>query len=60
MTKEQLLEWIGYDKMNQAHALSYDETLFLSYHKVPKVKIVCSYSKEGNLYWLEDSPLTQL
>ena len=29
-----------------------------SYQKVPKVKIACSYSKEGDLYWLEDSPLT--
>ena len=30
--------------------LSYDETLFLSYQKVPKVRIACSYSKEGGLY----------
>ena len=26
-----------------------------SCQKVPKVKIACSYSKEGDLYWLEDS-----
>ena len=37
---------MGYNKMNQSHGLSYDETLFLSYQKVPKVKIVCSYSKD--------------
>ena len=43
--------------MNQSHSLSYDETMFLSYQKVSKVKIGCSYSKEGGLYWLEDSPL---
>ena len=43
--------------MNQSHSLSYDETMFLSYQKVLKVKIACSYSKEGGLYWLEDSPL---
>ena len=45
--------------MNQSHGLSYDETLFLSYQKVLKVKIVCSYSKEEeDIYLLEDSPLT--
>ena len=43
--------------MNQSEGLSYDETLFLSYQKVTKVKIACSYSKEGDLYWLKDSPL---
>ena len=48
---------MGYNKMNRSHCLSYDETMFLSYQKVPKVKIACSYSKEGGLYWLEDSPL---
>ena len=37
--------------------MSYNETLFLSYDKVLKMKIVCSYSKEGDPYWLEDSPL---
>ena len=43
--------------MNQSHGLSYDETL--SYQKVLKVKIVCSYSKEEeDIYLLEDSPLT--
>ena len=30
-------------------------TLVPSCQKVPKVKIACSYSKEGDLYWLEDS-----
>ena len=33
--------------MNQYHGLLHDETLFLSYQKLPKVKIACSYSKEG-------------
>ena len=32
--------------MNQCHGLSYDETLFLSYQKVPKIKIACSYEKK--------------
>ena len=32
--------------MNQYHGLLYDETLFLSYQKLPKVKIACSYSKK--------------
>ena len=45
---------------NQSYSFSYDETLFLSYQKIPKVKIACSYSKEGDLYCLEDSPLWQL
>ena len=36
--------------MNQSHALPYDETLFLSCQKVPKVKIACSYSNVGDLY----------
>ena len=48
--KEQLLKWMSYNKMNQSHGLTYNETLFLSYQKVPKVKIACSYSKEGGLY----------
>ena len=43
--------------MNQSHGLPYDETLFLNYQKVPKAKIVCSYSKEGDFYWLEDTLL---
>ena len=43
---------MSYNKMNQSPGLSYDETLFLSYQKVPQVKIACSYSKEGDLYWL--------
>ena len=29
-----------------------------SCQKVPKVKIAYSCSKEGDLYWLEDSALT--
>ena len=51
---------MNYNKMNRSHSLLYDEKLFLSYQKVPKVKIACSYSKEGDLYWLEDAPLTLL
>ena len=43
--------------MNQSYGSSYDETLFLSYQEVTGVKIACSSSKEGDLYWLEDSPL---
>ena len=50
---------MGYNKMNQSNDLSYDETLFLNYQKVPKVKIACSYSMESDLYRLEESPLTQ-
>ena len=42
--------------MNQSHDLSYDETLFLRYQKIPKVKIDCFYSDEGKLKWLEHSP----
>ena len=56
--KEQLLKWMSYNYMNQFDDLSYDETLFLSCQKVTKVKIACFYSKEGDVYWLEDSPLT--
>ena len=40
---------MGYNKMNQSHGLSCDETLFLSYQKVPEVKIACPYSKDGGL-----------
>ena len=58
MIKEQFLKLLSDNKMNQSHGLSDDETLFLSYQKVPKLKIVCSYSKEGDLFWLEDSALT--
>ena len=36
--------------MNQCHGLSSDKTLLLSYEKVPRVKIACSYSMEGDLY----------
>ena len=31
--------------MDQSYGLPCDGTLFLSYQKVPKVNIVCSYSK---------------
>ena len=41
---------MSYNKINQSHGLSYDETLFLTYQKVPNVKIDRSYSKEGDLY----------
>ena len=41
---------MDYNKMNQSHDLSYDETMFFSYQKVPEVKIACSYSKEGGIY----------
>ena len=40
--------------MNQSYGLSFVETLFLSYWECPKVEIVCSYSKEVDLYLLED------
>ena len=49
---------MSYNRINQSRNLSYDETLFLSYWKVPEVKIASSYSKEGDISWLEDSPLT--
>ena len=47
--KEQLLKRMSYNKMNQSHGLSYDKTLFLSCQKASKVKIACSYSKDGDL-----------
>ena len=37
--------------------MRYDEALSLSYQKVPKVKIACSNSKDGYVYWLGNSPL---
>ena len=40
---------------DQSYGLSCDETLFLSCQKVPKVSISCFYSKEGDLYCLENS-----
>ena len=40
---------MSYNKMNQSHGLSNDETLFLSYQKG---KEACSYSKERDPYWL--------
>ena len=46
--------------MNQSQGLSCDQTLFLSYQKVPKVKTAWFYSKDGDLYWLEDSLLRWL
>ena len=59
MIKQQFLKWMNYNKMNQSYdGLSYDETLFLSYQKIQKVQIYFYYPKEGDLYWLEDSPLT--
>ena len=60
MIKEQLLKWMSCDKMNQSQGLSYDQTLFLSYQKIPKLKIAWFYSKDGDLYWLEDSLLRWL
>ena len=51
---------MGYNKMNQSHDLTYDETMSLSDLKAPEVKIACSYSKEDGPFWLEDSPLTNL
>ena len=46
--------------MNQSHSLSFDETLFLRNKILPNVKIVCSYSKEGDICCLEDTPLRLL
>ena len=43
---------------DQSYSFSYDETSFLSYQKIPELKSGCSYSKEGDLYCLEDSLLT--
>ena len=37
--------------------LSCDKFMFLDHQKVPKVENACSYSKEGGLCWLKDSPL---
>ena len=34
----------------QSYGLSYDETLFRTCQKVPKVKITCSSSKESDYY----------
>ena len=63
MIKEQLLRKVRYNKMNQSHVLSYDETLFLSFRKVPKVKIVIYHSKvtlTGSLLIIRDYlPLNQ-
>ena len=33
--KEHLLKWMSYNQMKQSYSLSYDESLFLSYQKVP-------------------------
>ena len=46
--------------MNQSHSLSFDETLFLCNKKLPNLKIACSYSKEGDICCLEDTPLRLL
>ena len=40
---------MSYSMMNQSHGLSYDETLFLSYQKVSKIRIACSYLKEDRI-----------
>ena len=48
--KVQLIKRMSCNKMNKSHGLSYDETLFLNYQKISKVKIACSYSKEADLY----------
>ena len=48
--KRTTLKMKSCNKMNQFHGLSYDETLFLSYQKVPKVKIAYSSSIERDLY----------
>ena len=42
---------------NQFSGSSYDKTLFLGYQKLRKLKIATSFSKEGNFFWSEDSPL---
>ena len=55
--KEQLLKWMSYNKMNQSHGLSYDQTLFLSYQKVSNGNIACSYSKGCELVTLMESLL---
>ena len=36
--------------MNQFHGLSNDKCLFLSSQKALKIKIPCSYTKDGDLY----------
>ena len=40
---------MSHNKMNQSQGSSFDETLFLSYQKVAKVKIAYSCSKEHDL-----------
>ena len=35
--------------MNQSYGLSFDKTLFLSYHKAPKLKMLDFYLKEVDL-----------
>ena len=46
---------ISYNKLNQSHELPCNENLFLSYQTVPKVKIYCSYLKQGDIYWFEET-----
>lgn len=41
---------MSYNHINKSYGFSYDETLFITHHKFPIVKIDCSYSKEGALY----------
>ena len=52
--KQYLLKWISY---NQANSTAYH---MMKLQKVPKVNIACFYSGEGDLYWLENSPLNDL
>ena len=42
---------MSYNHINKSYGFSYDETLFITHQKFPIVKIDCSYSKEGTLYW---------
>ena len=54
--QQHFFKWMSYCQMDWSYGLSsYDGTLFLSYQKLWKVQIACSsYSKEGDLYWLDD------
>ena len=47
LNKNQLL-------LNWSCGISYGQILLFNYQKVSKVKISCSYSEEGNLYWLRN------
>ena len=50
---------MSYNKMNQSHGLSYDQTLFLSYQKVSNGNITCSYSKGGWVSYLNGKSSNQ-